>query len=393
MHNERTILQEAVDAVAKFGTITSAAKKMNIPRKTLSGRYHRAMDKGYVADAPVLPIDQEVCIDAKLKTATRERREIQKKYDELLVMFEKQSGQINAIELFSKNMDMIKHQQISIVPDGEPSESTAVVLCSDLHYEEKVDPSTIDGLNEYSIPIARKRFHNVFTNGLKLVEMGRSKSNINKLVIWLGGDLIAGYIHDELMESNALSPIEASIEVYKLCISAIDFMVENGGFDEIVVVTNVGNHGRTTNKIRISTCAENSYEWLIYNFLAAHYEKSEVVKLKLSRGYFNYLDIYGYTLRFHHGNYVRYAGGVGGITIPLNKAIAQWNQSRPADLDVYAHWHQRLSGKNYIGNGSIIGYGPYAISIKAAFERPQQSFFLMHPRWGKTVEAPIFVDG
>ena len=392
MNNERIVLQEAVDVVAEYGSITEAARQTGVARKTLSGRYHKAIDKGYVSGAPSLPSDQQIGLDSKLKSIAREKRELQKKYDELLTMFDKQSGQINAIELFSKNMDLIQHQQISIVPDGKLSESTAVILCSDLHYEEKVDPNTVDGLNEYNIPVARRRFHNVFKNGLKLVEMSRSKSKINKLVVWLGGDLIAGYIHDELIESNALSPIEATIEVYKLCISAIDFLVINGDFDEIVVVTSVGNHGRTTNKIRISTCAENSYEWLIYNFLTAYYEKSKTVKFKLSRGYFNYLDIYGYILRFHHGNYVRYAGGVGGITIPLNKAIAQWNQSKSADLDIYAHWHQRLSGKNYIVNGSIIGYGPYAVSIKAAFERPQQSFFLMHPRWGKTVEAPIFVD-
>ena len=392
MNNERTILQEAVDIVKEHGSITEAAKELGIPRKTLSGRFHKAIDRGYTANAPVIDVDQEVQLDAKLKTATRDKRSLQKKYNELLTMFENQSGRISAIELFSKNMDLVHEQPIRISPDSKQSESTAVILCSDIHFEEQVDPGTVDGLNEYNITIAKRRFQNVFTNGLKLVEMGRSKSAIKKLVLWLGGDLISGYIHEELMESNALSPIEASIEVYKLCKSAIDFLVTNGDFEEIVVMTSVGNHGRTTPKIRISTCVENSFEWLVYNFLATHYAESETVRFKLSRGYFNYLDVYGYTLRFHHGNYVRYAGGVGGLTIPLNKAIAQWNQARPADLDIFAHWHQRMSGKNYVGNGSIIGYGPYALSIKASFEKPQQSFFLMHPRWGKTVEAPIWVD-
>jgi hypothetical protein len=56
------------------------------------------------------------------------------------------------------------------------------------------------------------------------------------------------------------------------------------------------------------------------------------------------------------------------------------------------HWHQRLSTRDFVINGSIIGYNAYALSIKASFERPQQSFFLMHPKRGKTVECPIFVD-
>jgi len=392
VNDERKNLQEAVDSVKKYGSIAAAAKVLKIPRKTLSGRYNKALDKGYVSGTPMLSTEQEIGLDSKLKTVVREKRDLQKKYEELLKLFEYQSGQINTIELFSKNIDLIQHEKIKIVSEGKPSESTAIILCSDLHYEETVDPRTVDGLNEYNITIAKERFHKVFQNGLKLIEMCRSKSNIKKLVLWLGGDLISGYIHEELVENNAMSPIEASIDVYKLCVSAIDFLIEAGDFNEIVIVTSVGNHSRTTEKIRISTCVENNYEWLIYNFLSSHYEKSDIIKFKLSRGYFNYLDIYDYTVRFHHGNFIRYSGGVGGISIPINKAIAQWNQGKYADLDVFGHWHQRLSSKNFIVNGSIIGYGPYSLSIKAAFEKPQQSFFLVHPIWGKTVEAPIFVD-
>lgn len=392
MNDERKNLQEAVDGVKKYGTISEAAKQLNIPRKTLSSRYNKALDKGYISGTPLLSAEQEIGLDSKLKTVAREKRDLQKKYEELLKLFEDQSGQINTIESFGKNIDLIQHEKIKIISDGKPSESVAVILCSDLHYEETVDPRTVDGLNEYNIKTAKERFHKVFQNGLKLIEMSRSKSNIKKLVLWLGGDLISGYIHEELVENNAMSPIEASIDVYKLCVSAIDFLIEAGDFDEMVIVTSVGNHSRTTEKIRISTCVENNYEWLIYNFLSSHYEKSDIIKFKLSRGYFNYLDIYDYTVRFHHGNFIRYSGGVGGISIPINKAIAQWNQGKYADLDVFGHWHQRLSSKNFVVNGSIIGYGPYSLSIKAAFEKPQQSFFLVHPTWGKTVEAPIFVD-
>lgn len=392
MYTERTVLQETVDAVAKYGSITAAAREMGIPRKTLSGRYNKALDRGYSAGTPMLTPNQEIKLDSKLKSITLSHRLLKKKYEELLDMSRKQSEGLSNIEVLTQKISSVKHEQIKIISDGKPSESTAVIMCSDLHFEETVDPDTIDGLNEYNPKIAQARLHKVFQNGLKLIEMSRSKSNIKKLILWLGGDFIAGYIHEELMEKNSMSPIDASIQVYKLLVSSIDFLVENGKLDEIVVVTSVGNHARTTDKIRISTSVENNYEWLIYNFLESHYEKSDVVKFKLSRSYFNYLEVYGYMLRFHHGNYIRYGGGVGGITVPLNKAIAQWNQAKPVYMDIFGHWHQRISTKNAICNGSIIGYGPYAMSIKAAFERPQQSFFLMHPRWGRTLEAPIFVD-
>lgn len=388
-------LQQAIDAVNDYGTITKAAKKLGIPRKTLSSRYNKAIDQGYCAGVPVIDTGKKIVFDAKLKSITKEKRELQQKYDSLLKTLEETAGTKNIISDMQQQIALADPERVRITmdrPGSSRSESVAVMLCSDLHYEERIIPATVNGLNEYDTSIAETRFFNVFKNGLKLVEMTRHSSDIKTLILWLGGDLISGYIHEELKETNAMSPVEASLSVYRLCESAIDFLAENGGFEQIVVVCSVGNHGRTTDKTRFSTCVENSFEWLIYNFLASKYADSKIVRFNLSRSYLNYMNIYKWVVRFHHGNYVRYGGGVGGITIPLNKAIAHWNQSKHADLDVFGHWHQRMSGKNYVCNGSIIGYGPYALAIKAPFEVPQQSFFLINSGKGKTVEAPIFVE-
>jgi len=386
------LLQEAVNAVQKYGSVTNAAKELGVARKTLSGRYNKAKDLGYSPGGPVLSVDQEIAVDAKLKRLAQEKRETDLKYKELLKLLEKKEAELHNFMAFKQHVDGVDGEEIRVIDNGKPSQSTAIMLLSDIHYEETVDPLTINDLNEYGTEISKTRCMNYFRNGLKLIDMCRSKSVIDTLVLWLGGDLINGYIHDEFIENNALSPIEASVQVFSLMISGIDHLLAKGDFKEIVIVSNDGNHGRTTKERKISTAAQNSFEWMIYNFLAQHYASEPRIKFKLTRGYFNYLDVYGYTLRFHHGHNVRYYGGVGGITIPLNKAIAMWNQAKHADLDVLGHWHQRLSTRDFVINGSVIGYNAYAMSIKASFERPQQSFFLMHPKRGKTVEAPIFVD-
>jgi hypothetical protein len=113
---------------------------------------------------------------------------------------------------------------------------------------------------------------------------------------------------------------------------------------------------------------------------------------RMPTGYFNYLDILGKSVRFHHGDGIMYRGGIGGVHIPLRKAIAQWNKARRVDLDVMGHWHTRETSKDYVINGSLIGYNEYAQGIKADFERPQQSFFIIHPRYGKTAEFPIILE-
>lgn len=93
-----------------------------------------------------------------------------------------------------------------------------------------------------------------------------------------------------------------------------------------------------------------------------------------------------------HGHAIRYGGGVGGIYIPINKAIAQWDKSERADLTVFGHFHQQRDGGNFICNGSLIGYSSFAQSIKADFEKPKQCLFLIDSKRGKTCTWPILVD-
>lgn len=273
------------------------------------------------------------------------------------------------------------------------SESVAVALASDWHIEESIEPDSVNGLNEYNLDIAKTRVKKFFEQTVYLVDLMSHKTNIDTLVLALLGDMMSGYIHEELMESNHLSPVEAVIFLGKLLRDGIDFLKKECSVKDIILPCSYGNHGRSTQKRRISTGHKNSYEFLLYSFLAASYEHDPAVHFHVSKGYHNYLNVFGkYLIRFHHGDNIRYAGGVGGIAIPVNKAVAQWSRAKPAYLDCFGHFHQSLSGNRWICNGSLVGYNPYAISIKADYERPQQVFFVLEKDLGLTFTGPIFVE-
>jgi hypothetical protein len=102
------------------------------------------------------------------------------------------------------------------------------------------------------------------------------------------------------------------------------------------------------------------------------------------------VDIYGKKIRFQHGHMVKYNGGVGGITIPVNKAIGEWNKGIKADLDCFGHFHQLVDGNNFICNGPLIGYNSFALSIKAPYDVPKQTMFLMDKKRGRTCNWPIY---
>jgi hypothetical protein len=330
--------------------------------------------------------------DMEIQSLRRAVRDADLKYREALKLVKEKDDELSAILDIQDALSDITPTVIRRRDDAKIGEATAVMIASDWHIEERVDPKTVNGLNRYTPSIAQKRIDKFFAGALSLVEMARSKSTIETCVLAVLGDLITGMIHEDLAENNYLSPTEAVLLACEMLCGGIDFLLEHGGFKRLIVPCNFGNHGRTTKKMRVATAAKQSYEWLLYKFAAKRYAKDSRVQFAIADGYFVWVEVYGIKLRCHHGDNVQYQGGVGGLTIPLNKAIAQWNKSKKADIDILGHWHQRLSHGDFTVNGSAIGYGAYSIKIKAPYEPPQQSFFLLHPKYGKTVECPVLLD-
>lgn len=272
-------------------------------------------------------------------------------------------------------------------------ESAAILVLSDWHYEENIDPAKVGGRNEYNPDIATKRAKGIFEKAAALIDFARGLTKIDELVIAVIGDMITGYIHEELVEGNWLSPTEACLQVQELLVSGIDFLIKEVKPKRIVVPTCFGNHGRTTQKMRVATAAENSYEWLMYRNLAAMYRRHNPrVEWQVGSGYHNVVEVKGRRARLHHGDAIRYQGGVGGITIPVTKAISQWNIADRVDLDIFGHWHQSLEHRSWVSNGSLIGYGPYSVFIKAEYEEPSQSLVVMSRERGKIMNLKVYAQ-
>jgi hypothetical protein len=277
------------------------------------------------------------------------------------------------------------------------SEAVAFMIASDWHNEERVRRGDVSDLNEYNLDIFAKRADNFFRGGQRLWDIMRQYQNVPTLVLALLGDFITGSIHEDAAESNYLAPADAIMNAEEKIISGIDFLLEETDVKELVIPCHSGNHGRMTKKQRHSTEMGNSLEQVMYCHLEKYYQTNTRVKFQIGSGYHSYLNLWDkYLIRFHHGHNIKYGGGVGGITIPVNKAIDGWNKQelyRNVNLDVFGHFHQYINYGSFVCNGSLIGYNSYAVAIKAAFERPQQAFFLVSRKYmSKTMATPIFVE-
>lgn len=331
-----------------------------------------------------ISIEDELEHDAKKIIELTEKRDTGAKYKHALSRIDDLEKEIEALKTIRKPIETY-----SIEPaNSSGSEATAFLIASDWHTEEIVEGRSISYLNEYNENIAKKRADNFFRNGTRLVNIFRNYGNIKTIVLALLGDFITGNIHEENVETARLQPTFAILEVKTMLISGIYHILQNTDCD-IILVCSSGNHARITKDRRHATEAGHSLEYVMYEWIADHFRAEKRVKVMNSDSYHTYLNVYGDSIRFHHGHDLKYNGGVGGIYIPVNKAIAQWNKAKKADLDVFGHWHQQRDGGNFISNGSLIGYNAYALSIKADYEAPKQTFFLWDKKRKKSVVAPI----
>ncbi len=278
------------------------------------------------------------------------------------------------------------------LPSGN-SESVAFMIMSDWHSEEEVLSGQVGGLNEHNLKIGEARATAAWRGCQRFYDIIKRDTHIGTIVLGLLGDFITNSIHEDGAESNLLAPSDAIYRVQNMLLSGIRFLLLNTAAD-ILVVCHSGNHGRTTKEQRIATEQGNSLEQYMYYNMRDILENEPRVKFQIADGYHSYVRLFDgkYIVRTHHGHGMNYGGGAGGIMIPVNKAIAQWNKGVKADLDVFGHFHTRLDGGNFVANGSLIGYNAYALRIKADYEKPSQTFFVVNKKYNcKGIVTPIFV--
>lgn len=333
-----------------------------------------------------LSTEQQVARDVKVGSLDKRLKTTDSKYQLMLKENERLQAQLDAVKVVSEANSYT-------IPKGKNEESvvTGVAVASDWHWAESVHADNVNGMNEFNTTIAKQRAEAFFRNTVKLTDTFRKSSRMDTLVLALLGDFINGELREEAMQNNGELVMDEVLGVYEVLVSGIQYILDNTDL-ALVVPCHSGNHARVTKKIHVATEAGNSLEYMMYHMLARHFKGNQRVKFIIPTSYHSYLDIAGYQVRFHHGHAIKYGGGIGGIFIPSFKAISQWNKGRNVDLDVFGHFHASKDGGNFICNGSLIGWNEYANFIKADFEKPKQTFFLVdHKRQEKTVTTLIFL--
>ncbi len=298
-----------------------------------------------------------------------------------------------------KSIDPNRLQDLSaysiVANESAEEECTAITQLGDVHGDEIVLKSIVNGLNEYNPDICEDRTKKYFSRVIYMLNFyRRAGTNIDNLVLHLVGDFISGWIHEELIETNSMSPIKAVLFMEGLLIKGIKTLIEEGDLKKIVIPCSCGNHSRTTKKNHFKNTAATSYEWLMYNHLSdyfSRYKSKCEVQFILSESPYIYYSIYGKINKFSHGNHFNYQGGIGGLEVPLKKWIHRENNVMPFDMAWIGHWHTYLVSPQVRINGSVIGYNEMGRAFGFKPELPQMQFQLLDKKRGYTFNCPIIL--
>lgn len=290
---------------------------------------------------------------------------------------------------------------LNVIPDPDwlrgPREKksvtgTAVLFVSDVHGDEVVSKAQVGGANEYNREIMQRSVRNTFKSAVVLLKDFMASPKYEGIVCPLGGDMVSGNIHEELVETNE-APIQQTMMVMEeLLIEGLGILADEFGKVHVPCVT--GNHGRMHRKPRVKNRAFENFEWMIYQRVASYFRKDARLTFDIPDGSDAYFTVYEKRVCLTHGDQFRGGDGVGGILVPIKRGLSRKQfrdtaMGQPFDMMIIGHWHQLIMLNDLIVNGSIKGVDEYAYQGNFGFEPPQQALFVVHPEVGISARWPV----
>lgn len=379
--------QEAVDAVAKYGSEVQAARAMGMSRATFQSRIKTAKARGFKAG--IEAVDSPNRLNDQIKRLTAELKHAQAQSNAL----ESIKGVVG--HLRQKVEELTPLQWIIAGQHRESAPGVPTLFLSDLHWGEVVNASQINGVNKYNLSIARARLRTAVESAAHLLRIISPSMEYPGIVMPLGGDMISGNIHDELTATNEIQSMPAVLDLYGELCGAIRYAAETFGHVFLPCVS--GNHGRDTPKIWNKDRNHTSFDWLLYRFLAKHFEGDKRVTFYIPDGPDASYRVFSHRYLLTHGDQFRGGDGMIGALGPIIRGDHK-KRSRNAQVDMdydtmlIGHFHQYIHHGRVIVNGSLKGYDEYAYNNNFGFEQPQQALWITHPKHGITFRMPVYVD-
>jgi hypothetical protein len=263
---------------------------------------------------------------------------------------------------------------------------TAVLVVSDAHIGQVIDPDETEGLGNYNPAISLARIRHLELEASRILR----ERSVEKLLLLFGGDILHGQLGHTL-EDDLTVPIALQSDL------ALNlFFPFVWGLSKVVPRIEIhgvaGNHGRWPGMRRMPTDRRwSNLDSILYGSLSAlclHSGLSNVAfdeRISSRRQ----IDTGKFRLQLLHGDEVR--GGnfcSGGMNREVHNSTLRNVQAGREAIDYYIMGDKHFSASvpygtgAFIVNGSFVGVDGFGMNFLPA--PPAQTLFFLHPQHGKT---------
>lgn len=389
--------KEAQAALKKLGTKTAAAECLGIARST----FRDILAKG----------DTQAKEEAPAPIATPdERREILKLRSENARLRQEQhdtDGQAILAEAIREARGVLLSEAIEpptwTLTEGKSGDSPGIpmLMLTDWHIGETVRSAEVYNLNRFDEVTSDLRVRQTIERAIVLTNIHTPPGGHKGGVVFLGGDFVSGWLHEELIRTDWCSPLQAA----SWCVSRIVWSLRKlrDSWGRLYVVGVPGNHGRMTKRPPGKGHAFQSFDWLIYSLVAQQLQDNaldkKTITLSVPDDGEQIVPVAGTRYHLMHGHQLGVKGGdgiigaLGPITRGAIKTGAQ-NRSvgRDSDVLVIGHYHQTLWLPRIIVGGTLKGYDEYARVSRFSYEEASQLLWFTHSKWGANNPLRVFLQ-
>lgn len=273
------------------------------------------------------------------------------------------------------------------------SDGVAVVVVSDAHVGQVVDPRELDQRSSYNPAIFVSRLHHLEHELANIFRRHPAK----EIVLLFGGDIIHGRLGHSL-EDDLTLPIATQVDLALHCFSQFLGRLSQMA-DSITVHGVAGNHGRWPGTKKPPTDRRwSNLDTILYSSLAAlctatwkniHFDERVSAR--------RLVDVKDFRILLLHGDQLRggYCAG-GGIQKEMQHWLMRSVQrgDHPPDLIVFGDKHVSANLPVGLGqaliNGSMVGEDVFSQNF--APSPPSQTAFFVRPGVGLTEKHLIRLD-
>jgi len=277
-------------------------------------------------------------------------------------------------------------------------EHIPVLITSDFQIGEVIRPQETDHTHGYSVEIFRRRYRALIAQAIRLCLDHQPCWTYPGIIYERLGDTISGGIHEELAETDEVTPIESVQIAAEEETAGIRALAE--AFGRVLVQDcGGGNHDRDTHKPRSKAAGAHSFDRLVSYILQREFKDDPRVEFHTTESPDIIFPVYDRMILATHGDKIGSRGGQGFIGPSATIArgaqkviMEQQALGRRIDEVHLGHFHTFTDQDFVISNGCLPGYSEYAKLNRLRPQPPLQVLAFYSPKWGRVCTKRIFLE-